>query len=146
MPKRRGDLVLLGRWHAGLGEVNAPLTYHPPDLVDQFTGGRQRQRESFVRGKCVVERRQPALGADAQMQEAFAGVAGARQYVVKRAEASAGQARAPQEAVVAEVVIVIAHEDVEDHALEQLDGVLADDRGVAVAAHGFREVGVRLGA
>ena len=27
MPKRRGDLVLLGRWHAGLGEVAAPLAH-----------------------------------------------------------------------------------------------------------------------
>jgi len=47
--------------------------------------------------------------------------------------------------VVAQVVVIVADQNVVNHALEQLRVVGADDAGVAVVAHRLREVRVRLG-
>ena len=94
----------------------------------------------------VVQGGQPSLGSYTQMQKAFGGMACMRQHVIQRAQAPAGQTRVPHKAVVAQMVVVVAYQDVVDHALEELCVVRADHTRVAMVAHGLGEVGVRLGA
>ncbi len=146
MAERRCNLGDFFGRHAEPLKPELPLTHRLPGIGNQLRGLGLREGEHAVCGKRVVEGGEPPSRAYAQMQEAFSGVAWARQDVVKRAQAPARQPGVPQEAVVAQMVIVVAYEDVVDHALEEFGIVRADDARMAVCAHRLCEVRVRLRA
>lgn len=66
-----------------------------------------------MRGHGVVEGRELAQGADLDVQEALLGDARPRHDVIEWAEAPATGPRVANESVVAQVVVVVADEDVE---------------------------------
>ena len=48
--------------------------------------------------------------------------------------------------MVAQVVIIVADKDVEDHAGKQLFGVVANQAGVGMVAHSLGQIGIALEA
>ena len=67
-----------------------------------------------------------------------------RQYVVEGTQPPADQTRLPNEGVIAQVVVVVAEQDVEDHTLEQLRVVRTNHTRMAVVAHCLRKVRIAL--
>ena len=126
--------------------VNSENAANRDELRHHQQGFGLGEGETCKRGQCVVQGDQSPLRAHAQMQEAFGGVTCSGQDVLQRAQAPAVQPGVPQKAVVTQVVIVVAHQDVEDHAFEKLCVVCSDNTGVAVVTHSLGEVGISLGA
>ena len=92
------------------------------------------------RTRCPASR----AGLAARCQGAIALMRATRpgQDIVQRAEAPAGQAGVVDESVVAQVVVVVAHEDVEDHPLEQFPVVGANGIDVSMLPDRVRDVPV----
>ncbi len=94
-----------------------------PRTVDQTLATHQLDRSRALAEECrvvrqrVVERCELALVADL-LQVALVGLPVARHDVVERAELPSAHARIAQEAVVAQVVVVVADEDVEQQPVE----------------------------
>lgn len=132
MPERWCDLADFRVRDAELLKIDFPRPDGLPDLRHHLRGFGLGEGEPCMRGQCVVQGGQSPLRAHAQMQEALGGVACSGQDVVQRAQAPAGQPGVPQKAVVTQVVVVVAHQNVEDHAFEKFCVVCTDDAGVAV--------------
>lgn len=64
--------------------------------------------------------------------------------IIDRAQSQFRKAGIPDKAVIAEVVVAVADEDVEDHALKALAGVSPDDIGVTEPSAGLRQLSIGL--
>src|SRR5438046_6307402 len=108
-----------------LFEVHLPFAYDLPNLGDARGGGLRGQGEHLATGKSVVERCDPSLRPDAQVQAPLGRHTRSRHDIVQRTQPPSGKARVPNKAVVAEMIIVVIDEDVEDEPLKPLEIVLA---------------------
>src|SRR6267154_5283334 len=128
-----------------LFEVHLPFAQDPPNLGDALGGGLRGQGEHLATGKSIVEGCDPSLRPDAQVQAPLGRQTRSRHDIVQRTQPPSGKARVPNKAVVAEMIIVVIDEDVEDEALKQLAIVLAYHVWVAVASNRLCQVSIGLG-
>src|SRR5215472_18417868 len=127
-----------------LFEVHLPIAYDPPDPCDALGGGLRGQGEHLATGKSIVERGDSSLRPNTQLQAPLGGQTCPRHDIVQRTQAPSRQARVPDKAVVAQMIIVVADEDIEDEAVKQLAVVLAYHVRVAVSANRLRQISVGL--
>src|SRR5207247_411294 len=116
----------------------------PPNPGDALGGGVRGQGKHRATGKSVVEGCDPSLRPDAQVQAPLGRQTRSRHDVVQRTQPPSGKARVPNKAVVAEMIIVVIDEDVEEEALKQLAIVLAYQVRVAVSSNRLCQISIGL--
>src|SRR5258708_21925611 len=127
-----------------LFEVHLPFAQDTPNPGDALGGGLRGQGEHLATGKSVVEGCDPSLGTDAQVQAPLGRQTRSRHDIVQRTQPPSGKARVPNKTVVAQMIVVVTDEDVEDEALEQLAIVLANHLRVAVPSNRLGQISIGL--
>ena len=143
-PKRTTEAIDQGAGNAVGLEVLMPTRGFADDSRHECDRRGTFQVERDVCSHRVVESRCLALRPDIQLQEAIVGDAGARHDVVQRTESPSAQTGVEHEPVISQVVVVVADQDVEHHACEQLAVVRSNGRRMSMAAHGRGDVRVAL--
>src|ERR1700676_1908705 len=127
-----------------LFEVHLPFAQDLPNPGDTLGGSLRGQGEHLAAVKCVVEGCDPSLRPDAQVQAPLRRQTRSRHDIVQRTQPPSEKARVPNKAVVAEMIIVVIDEDVEDEALKQLAIVLAYHVRVAVSSNRLCQISIGL--
>jgi len=95
-------------------------------------------------GECIIERGRLAFGSNVQVEVSLVSSPGTGNHIVKWAQLPSTGARVTDEAVVPQVVIVVADENVEHHAGEELLIIAGDVLGRHVTTDGVRQVTIAL--